>query len=178
MSYGYGLRGVVPGLCVVLCSVALALGQVAPEGAAVAQPQSGTEVEAERALGQLLYVPAYSHIYYYNDKRPYLLAVTLSIRNTDVKQPLRLTSVRYVDSHGVLVQEHITQPVRLGPLASTKFFIPQRDTSGGAGAAFLVEWQAEKATLEPIVEAVMVGISGTQAISFVRPAKVLRTKRP
>ena len=43
--------------------------------------------------GQLLYVPVYSHIYIGDKERPFNLAVTLSIRNTDPRSGLRLTAV-------------------------------------------------------------------------------------
>jgi len=33
--------------------------------------------------GQTVYVPAYSHIYFGNNEKPFSLAVTLSIRNID-----------------------------------------------------------------------------------------------
>ena len=36
--------------------------------------------------GQTIYVPAYSHIYSGDRERPFLLTVTVSIRNTDLKQ--------------------------------------------------------------------------------------------
>ena len=39
------------------------------------------------------YVPAYSHVYY-QDGRTALLAVTLSVRNTDRNYEIALTSVR------------------------------------------------------------------------------------
>ena len=35
------------------------------------------------SVGQTIYVPAYSHIYSGNRERPFLLTVTLSIRNID-----------------------------------------------------------------------------------------------
>ena len=43
----------------------------------------------------------------------------------------------------------------------------EQDKSGGLGANFLVEWVAEQPVYGPVVEAVMIGTAGTQAISFV-----------
>ena len=40
--------------------------------------------------GQAIYVPAYSHIYCGDRERPFLLAVTVSIRNTDPNQPIKI----------------------------------------------------------------------------------------
>ena len=94
--------------------------------------------EAAHTLGQKIYVPAYSYIFYQNQKRRYPLAVTLSIRNTDEQHPLKVTSARYVGSEGqVLKERYVETPIRLGPLASLEFFVDEQDKSGGLGASSL-----------------------------------------
>ncbi|MGK7915370.1 MAG: DUF3124 domain-containing protein [Prochloraceae cyanobacterium] len=130
------------------------------------------------ATGQTIYVPVYSHIYYLNQQNAYYLAANLSIRNTDLTNSIIITSIKYYDTNGQLVREYSGLPLKLAPLASTDFFIEQRDPSGGVGANFLVEWIAEEKVSEPIVEAVMIGTAGTQGISFVSPGKVIQTKTP
>jgi hypothetical protein len=162
----------------VLCRVPLALGQAPSTPSSPAPVQRPAEWEAERWLGQLLYVPAYTYIYFANEQRPYLLAITLSIRNTDMQQSLEVTSVQYVDSTGQAIKEYVEQPVRLSALGSTEFFVPQRETAGGAGAKFLVTWQAAHPVMAPLVEAVMIGTSPSQGLSFVSSAKVLKARRP
>jgi Protein of unknown function (DUF3124) len=52
------------------------------------------------ASGQTVYVPVYSHIYHHNKQEIFELAVTLSIRNTDLTNPIVITSVRYYNSEG------------------------------------------------------------------------------
>jgi len=42
----------------------------------------------ELSDGQTIYVPAYSHIYSGNREQPFLLTVTLSIRNIDPKHQM------------------------------------------------------------------------------------------
>ncbi|MHC5729891.1 MAG: DUF3124 domain-containing protein, partial [Nostoc sp.] len=95
------------------------------------------------AMGQTIYVPAYSHIYHYNRQEIFNLAVTLSIRNTDLVNPIIISSVRYYDSAGKLVKQYLERPIQLDALASTDFFINRHDTSGGLGANFIVEWVAQ-----------------------------------
>ena len=102
------------------------------------------------------------------------LSATLSIRNTDLTHSIIITSVQYYDTDGQLVRKDVESPVELKPLASTDFFIAADDTSGGSGANFIVEWVAEKKVYEPVIEAVMIGTSSQQGISFVSPAKVLK----
>jgi len=137
-----------------------------------------TAGEAVHTLGQKIYVPAYSHIFYQNQKRRYHLAVTLSIRNTDEQHPLKVTSTRYVGAEGQVLKEYVETPIPLGPLASIEFFVDEQDKSGGLGASFLVEWVAEQPVYGPVVEAVMIGTAGTQAISFVSTGRVLCHRTP
>jgi hypothetical protein len=128
------------------------------------------------AMGQTIYVPIYSHIYHQNRQEAFNLAATLSIRNTDVVNPLIITSVRYYDSDGKLVKQYLEQPIQLNALASTDFFIQRNDTSGGLGANFIVEWVAQTKISEPIVEAVMIGTDFQQGISFISPGKVIKNR--
>lgn len=104
------------------------------------------------------------------------LSATLSIRNTDLTNSIIITSVRYYDTDGQLIRQDVERPVSLKPLASTSFFVAAYDTSGGAGANFIVEWVAEKTVSEPVIEAVMISTSSSQGISFVSPGKVVQQR--
>ncbi|MCW5313176.1 DUF3124 domain-containing protein [Nostoc sp. KVJ3] len=128
------------------------------------------------ASGQTVYVPVYSHIYHYNRQEVFELAVTLSIRNTDLTNPIVITSVRYYNSEGKLVKQYLERPIQLDALASTAFFVNRNDTSGGLGANFIVEWVAQTEISEPVVEAVMIGTDFQQGISFVSPGKVIKNQ--
>jgi Protein of unknown function (DUF3124) len=125
--------------------------------------------------GQTVYVPIYSHIYHHNNRDNAIdLSATLSIRNTDLKNSIIITAVSYYDTKGQLLRNEIQSPVELRSLASTDFFIGANDTSGGAGANFIVEWIAQTMVDEPIIEAVMISTSSTQGISFISQGKVLQ----
>jgi hypothetical protein len=127
-------------------------------------------------VGQTVYGPVYSHIYGYDRKRVIDLAATLSVRNTDARQAIRLESVRYFDSEGRLLKEHLERPMRLGPMASTDFVVEQHDTAGGSGANFIVEWTAADAVTPPVIETVMIGTSHQQGISFLSVGRVIRER--
>ncbi|MBW4564334.1 MAG: DUF3124 domain-containing protein [Mojavia pulchra JT2-VF2] len=127
-------------------------------------------------MGQTIYVPVYSHIYHHNRQEIFELAITLSIRNTDLNNPMIITSVRYYDSNGKLVKQYLDRPIQLDALASTDFFVNRNDTSGGLGANFIVEWVAQTEISEPIVEAVMIGTDYQQGISFTSPGKVIKNQ--
>ena len=122
---------------------------------------------------QAAYVPVYSHIYY-DGGRPYLLETTLSIRNVDPKQPVYVSAVEYYDTHGTLSKKQVDRLIKLNPLQTIEFLVERHDVTGGSGANFIVEWHAgTKDTHAPLIEAVMVGRSGTNAISFVRKSEPL-----
>ncbi|MDO9042745.1 MAG: DUF3124 domain-containing protein [Desulfocapsaceae bacterium] len=117
--------------------------------------------------GQMLYVPAYSHIYAGNRELQLLLTVTLSIRNVDIKQSITITAVDYYGTKGEILKNYLDKNVVLGPLESTRYIIPYKDKAGGSGANFVVVWKSEKSVNLPIVECVMIGAEGQQGISFV-----------
>ena len=116
--------------------------------------------------GQMVYIPAYSHIYHGNKETPLLLSVTLSIRNVDPNNPLTVTAVNYHATQGSLVKKYITEPIVLGPLGSKHFIVPQSDNTGGSGANFIVEWHADTSINQPIMESVMIGTQSQLGISF------------
>jgi hypothetical protein len=125
--------------------------------------------------GQTLYVPGYSHIYAGNRELEVLLTVTISIRNVDQKHPLTITSVDYYGSKGEFLKKYLDRPVVLGPFESTRYIIPQKDTSGGSGANFLVKWRSEQSVNPPIIESIMIGAQGQLGISFTSRAQVITT---
>jgi len=122
---------------------------------------------------QAAYVPVYSHIYY-DGGRPYLLETTLSIRNVDPNEPVYVSKADYYDTDGKLFKVKVDRLIKLEPLQTIEFLVERHDASGGSGANFIVEWHtADKNVHAPRIEAVMVGRSGTNAISFVRKSEPL-----
>lgn len=121
--------------------------------------------------GQTLYVPAYSHTYQGPRSRPYQLTVMLSIRNTDLRRAMTITSVEYFNSDGKLVRSHLKEPLGLPALATKEFLVEQDDTTGGSGANFIVRWRANEPINAPMVETIMTGSSAGQGISFTGPAR-------
>ena len=141
----------------------------------IAQLQPVNLDKTKIIMGQTVYVPIYSHIYHDNSQNNVMnLSATLSIRNTDMKDPIIIKSVGYYDTNGQLIRQYIQSSVELKPLASTEVFIAAQNITGGSGAKFIVEWIAAQKVSEPIIEAVMIGSALSQGISFVSPGKVLK----
>jgi hypothetical protein len=134
------------------------------------QADSGIALSA----GQTVYVPIYSHIYSGLKGRPFNLAATLSIRNTDPKHPISLISVKFYDSDGKLVKEYLDNPFDIKAMASTRYILTEADTAGGSGANFLVKWKAKTKVNPPIIEGVMIGTRSGQGISFVSRGQVIK----
>jgi hypothetical protein len=135
---------------------------------------AATGVTAESLpVHRAAYVPVYSHIYY-DGGRPYLLEATLSVRNVDPQQPVYVSVVEYYNTEGKLSKTLVDRLIRLAPLQTIEFLIERRDATGGSGANFVVVWHAPNSKAHaPLIEAVMVGRSGTNAISFVRKSEPL-----
>lgn len=112
-----------------------------------------------------IYVPVYSHIYISGGGR-LNMAVTLLVRNTDFTHPLIIKSVRYFDTGGQIIENYLSVPHVLAPMASTYFFIDQTDIRGGVGANFIVQWTADDSANSPVIDAIMAGTNGTQGFSF------------
>ena len=139
-------------LCLCLPAVQAAAAQPGPSGL---------------LAGQTIYVPCYSHIYHGIKTRPIDLTITLSVRNTDPRRAITLTAVDYHDTSGKLVRRYLNAPATLAPLMTAEYIVGQTDLSGGSGANFLVRWTAASPANPPLVEAVMIGTSSQQGISFI-----------
>jgi len=132
--------------------------------------------EIQLSKGQTVYVPIYSHIYIGDRERPFLLAATLSIRNTDPDHQITILSVDYYDSDGKLLKHYLKQPQQLNPMASSRYIVRESDKSGGSGANFIVKWKSEPEVNEPIIEGVMIGTKAQQGISFLSRGRSIRNK--
>ena len=117
--------------------------------------------------GQKVYVPAYSHIYQGIKGKPYNLSALLSIRNVDAKNSITITAIKYYNDDGELVKNYFDQPAVVPPMGTKEIYLPERDSKGGSGANFTVQWEGGTEVSVPIIQAVMIGTASTQGISFV-----------
>jgi len=130
--------------------------------------------EFKLSRGQTLYVPVYSNVFSAPKAVPFNLANILSIRNTDLSNPIKITSADYFDTKGKLLRKYYEKEIVLAPLESTYIYMPESDTAGGFGANFIVRWQSQKEVNAPIIECVMIGGKSGQGISFVSPGQVIK----
>lgn len=127
-----------------------------------------------------VYVPVYSDIYHLNGERKFLLTVTLSIRNVMADESIFIGKADYYDSEGKLIRSYAEKTIELKPLQSIEFIVEQDEEEGGAGANFIVSWGGNSFLNPPVIQAVMIGTSSQQGISFVTDGVRInkKTERP
>lgn len=140
------------------------------------------EDAAATSRGQTVYVPVYSELHHGNlDGRGSAaaeqLSVLVSVRNTDPSHPIRIVSAPYFDSDGRLLRQALPAARTLSPLGSLELFVEQRD-GGGAGASFLLRWEADRAVSPPLVEALHTRIQAGRSIAFVTRGRPLPAAAP
>lgn len=131
----------------------------------------------ELSNGQTLYLPVYSKIWYgdrvIKDKYPleHYLSALVSIRNASFKTPIRVLSARYYSTDGKLISEFVPKPITIGAMGTYELFIERKESEGGSGANFVIQWDSVVPANPPIVEAVHADISGPRTLSFVTLAR-------
>ncbi|MEO0558742.1 MAG: DUF3124 domain-containing protein [Bacteroidota bacterium] len=144
-----------------------------PTSAPPTTPEAA-DLESPAAIAQTVYVPAYSHIFFQDERRDIDLTTTLSIRNTDPETPITITSIQYIDSDGTFVRSYGETPLTLPPLASRPYVVEEDDLTEGVGANFLVNWQAAVPVSLPVIETVMISTAQSLGISFVSRGVAIR----
>ena len=132
--------------------------------------------------GQSLYLPVYSHLYHgeVNPKtgKPSetLVSTHVSIRNTDMKSAIKVVSARYYNTDGKLLREYLSAPRSIPPLGTYELFVPRSDSSGGSGANFIIDWNAERPVNSPLVEALHADIREARTLLFVTTGRPIQTR--
>ena len=127
---------------------------------------------------EIVYLPVYSDIYHLDGTKRFLLTTTVSIRNMSLKESAYILNAVYNDSYGKLLRSFTTKAILLKPLESIEFVIEDKEDKGGAGASFIVEWGGDKYANQMLIQAVMIGTTGQQGISFTSHGEVIsRTEK-
>lgn len=135
---------------------------------------SGAALADELSSGQTLYLPVYSHIWH-GDRTgaegaplKIQLSALVSLRNTSLKTPIRIISARYYNTEGRLLNEYLIKPAVIKPMGTIELFVERKESEGGSGANFLIQWDAAVPTNPPMVQAVHAEIrSGNHALTFI-----------
>jgi hypothetical protein len=129
--------------------------------------------------GQTLYLPIYSSIWHGDvssgSGKPMKaeMSALVSIRNTSLKTPIKLLSARYYSTEGKLLKEFVAAPQAIAPMGTYELFIEKRESEGGSGANFIIQWEAGAETNPPVVEAVHIDNQAGRPYSFTTSARVI-----
>ncbi len=140
-------------------------------------PAFGQGIPA-RSSGQTLYLPIYSHIWHGDFDRTgepakTLVSISVSIRNTDPANAIRVSSAQYYDTNGRKLKEYVPSPRAIAPMGTYELFIQRSDDSGGSGANFLISWSSDTPVNPPIVEGVHANLPAGRSIVFTTSARPL-----
>ena len=129
-------------------------------------------------FNDIIYVPIYSNIYIDRTNSEHLLSATLSIRNTSINDTLYISKIDYYNTDGNLVKRYIDKSISLNPLGTVNYFIEREDKSGGSGANFIVELNAENSNIRPLIQAIMIGNFNNKIFAFSSDGYSIKTKKP
>ena len=120
------------------------------------------------------YLPIYSSIYYQDGTKKFPITATVSIRNNSMTDSAFILSARYYDSYGKAIQSYLDSTLLLSPLESIELVVEEKDTEGGVGANFIIEWAAPAYSDQLLIQSIMIGTYSQQGISFLTRAKVIK----
>ncbi len=151
---------------------------------ALALFMSKAAVAQEAALSkQTVYLPIYSHVYHGNPDRKTgktaqsLVSAHVSIRNTDLKSPITVTSARYYDTDGKPLREFVPTAKQVPPLGTLELFVPHSDSSGGSGANFIIEWTAERPVNPPLIDALHGDVRESRTLFFITSGRPIQARQ-
>jgi hypothetical protein len=152
-------------------------------GLMIAALSASAQEAAPLSAGQSLYLAIYSHLYH-GDVHPKtgkpsetLVSTHVSIRNTDPASPMKVTGARYYNTDGKLLREFLPKPQMIPPLGTYELYVPRSDSSGGSGANFIIDWNAETRINPPIVEALHADIREARTLLFITTARPIQMQR-
>ncbi len=131
--------------------------------------------------GNTVYIPIYSHVYHGNmdwTKKPESkqMAVMVSVRNTDTRTPITITSIKYYGSDGKLVRDESDKAKTLAPLAAMELFVENKDSSGGAGANYVITFTAPAPVDPPIMEALHTNFWAPGSVVFTTKGEAIQSR--
>ncbi len=112
------------------------------------------------------YLSIYSHIYSFSLKKSQNLTAMVSLRNVSDADTIYISKADYYNTHGQLIRHYFKKTIQLKPLETVEIVIDEADEDGGSGANFIFEWSTKPDTPEPLFEAIMTSLRGSQGLSF------------
>jgi len=112
------------------------------------------------------YLSIYSHIYSFSMEKSQSLTAMVSLRNVSETDTIYISKADYYGTEGRLIRHYFKKTIYLKPLETVEIVIDEIDNHGGSGANFIFEWTTKTTTPEPLFEAIMTSLRGSQGLSF------------
>ena len=129
--------------------------------------------EVRLIKGQTLYVPCYTT--FYSGGHAYDVHTVIFIHNADPNNAINIVQIDLYNTSGKLVEKYLQKPLKLNPFATHRINVKDPlEGHEGTGANFIIQWQADKKVVVPLINDLFSGARGTQGYSFTSPARVIR----
>ncbi len=129
--------------------------------------------EVKLVKGQTFYVPSYtSHMVgtHSLDVKPVIF-----LHNIDQNNPINIVRIDFYNTDGKLVEKYLQNPQKLNANSATRINVKERLAGEeGLGAHFIIQWQAEKKVVAPIVEVWLIGAVGSRGYSFTSQGRIIQ----
>lgn len=112
------------------------------------------------------YLGVYSEIYARKESKTYPLTITVSIRNTSLKDSVFINKTEYYNTHGEIINTYFDKTIYVAPMETVEIVVEEGHEKGGTGGNFVFHWFTKKQNVKPLFDAVMISASGQQGISF------------
>lgn len=128
---------------------------------------------SKQVKGQVVYLPVYSSIPYLKQGKNFNVSAFVAIHNTDLNSSMKVLNVLLFDINGNLILNYISNDCILKPLRSVKYFVPEI-TKRNTASYVVVEWVSDRLINEPLVESVMISLTGGQGVSLLSVGRIIR----
>ena len=129
--------------------------------------------EVKLLKGQTYYVPCSTS--YISGGYSFNIKATILIHNTDPNNSINLVRIDFYNSSGKLVEKYLQQPLKLDALAATRISVKEPLAGEeGMAAHFIIQWQSEAKVVEPLIEGLFIGTSGTHGYSWTLQPRIIQ----
>ncbi len=122
--------------------------------------------------GQTLCVPCYTSAS--STQQVVSLKANLMVHNADPNNQINLVRLEYYDANGKMVSKYLQKPIKLNPLAATRLVLAEPVKGDISSGNLIVQWQADKKVIEPVINCVLLGSAGTHGYSVTTQGRVIQ----
>jgi len=129
--------------------------------------------EVKFLKGQTCYLPCPTS--FMSGGYSFNIKATIFIHNTDPNNSINIVRMDFYNTSGKLIAKYLPQPLKLDALAATRINVKEPlDGEEGIAAHFVIQWQSEAKVVEPLIDGLFTGSSGTHGYSFTFRPRIMQ----